>query len=324
MLWYIIYTFKLTAILYITKGLYVLNPNLEVFQLVAMKSLISAVVLILVLNVNIKQVMYDKIDTDNLGALAFKTVQTTISIFISYNAMKYFPVSTVGVVCSLTPLIACILAALILKERLTFWTMFSVAIVLSCVIMVLFGAKGDEAEAKDTNILATVALCAQPFLLAGGMIANRKMKKNHPLAVTCYSNVLLGVSAVVGIQCYDNMDYAFVKELSAWSFVLIGLAGICTIFENTAKFMAFRYEEAAKLQKLAFLPNVWNFSVDGLVFHAQFGALQLAGFICLFIFYSFELISFYTCQTTDNKDDVDDDKFKEDEENSKNQYLTVD
>ena len=304
MLWYIIYTFKLTAILYITKGLYVLNPGMEVFQIVVMKSMISAIVLALVLNVKIKHIMYDSIDPDSKGALAFKTVQTTLSIFISYNAMKYFPVSTVGVVCSLTPLIACILAAIVLKERLTFWTIASVAIVLSCVMMVLFGAKGEEAEAMGTNVFAVVALCAQPFLLAGGMIANRKMKKNHPLAVTCYSTVLLGIAAAIGIQCYEQIDYAFIGELSVWSWVLIGLAGVCTIFENTAKFLAFRYEEAAKLQKLAFLPNVWNFSVDGLVFHAQFGALQIVGFVCLFIFYFCELITFYTCQTTDNADDV--------------------
>lgn len=51
-------------------------------------------------------------------------------------------------------------------------------------------------------------------------------------------------------------------ELGTWSWILIILAGVFTIFENTAKFMAFRYEEAAKLQKLAFLPNVWNFTID--------------------------------------------------------------
>ena len=122
-----------------------------------------------------------------------------------------------------------------------------------------------------SHTLAVVALCAQPFLLAGGMISNRVMKKNHPLAVTCYSNLLLGVSALIGIQCNDNLSFDYLGELSAWSFVLIGFAGVLTIFENTAKFMAFRYEEAAKLQKLAFLPNVWAFSVDGLVFHAEFG-----------------------------------------------------
>lgn len=75
--------------------------------------------------------------------------------------------------------------------------------------------------------------------------------------------------------------------------MLITLAGIFTIFENTLKFLAFRYEEAAKLQKLAFLPNVWNFSVDGLILHTTFGSLQLAGFISLFVFYGIELVTFY-------------------------------
>ena len=140
-------------------------------------------------------------------------------------------------------------------------------------MMVLFGANGEEAEAMGSNTLAVVALCSQPFLLAGGMISNRKMKKNHPLAVTCYSNILLGFSAVIGIMCNDNLNFDYLSDLSAWSFVLIGFAGVLTIFENTAKFMAFRYEEAAKLQKLAFLPNVWAFSVDGLFFNAEFGAL---------------------------------------------------
>ena len=82
------------------------------------------------------------------------------------------------------------------------------------------------------------------------------------MAQACYTNLLLGVVSVIGVQCYKNVSYDFVKELAAVSWVLITLAGIFTIFENTAKFMAFRYEEAAKLQKLAFLPNVWSFSVD--------------------------------------------------------------
>ena len=297
-LWYIIYTLKITAILYITKIIYALNPGIEVLQIVALKSSISSILLLIVFNYKLKYVMYDCIDPEAKWALAFKTVQTTISVFIAYYAIKYFEVSTTGAVCSLTPLVACLLAAIILKERLTFWTMFSIAIVLSCVMMVVFGANGEEAEAMSSNILAVIALCSQPFLLAGGMIANRAMKKNHPVAVTCYSNILLGISAIIGIQFNENLSFDYLYELSAWSFVLIGFAGVLTIFENTAKFMAFRYEEAAKLQKLAFLPNVWAFSVDGLVFNAEFGALQLAGFMCLFVFYFFELISFYFCETT--------------------------
>lgn len=238
--------------------------------------------------------MYDSIDPESKFALAFKSCQTCVSIFISYTAMKYFAVSTTGVVCSLVPLIACIFAALLLKEKLTFYTVFSVFIVLSCVMMIIFGATGEEAEAMGQNTYALVALCSQPFWLAGGVIAARKMKKNHPLAQTCYTNLLLAIVSLIGIACYDHLDLSIVYDLNAWSWVLISMAGLFTIFENTAKFMAFRYEEAAKLQKLAFLPNVWNFTID--VFkHTTFGGLQLAGFLLLFIFYTYELLRFYCC-----------------------------
>ena len=293
-MWYIVYTLKMTAILYITKGLYELNPEIEVLQVTALKALISIIILIVFLNVKLKHIMYDSIDPDSKYALAFKSCQTTVSIFIAYNAMKYFSVSTTGVVCSLVPLIACCLAALILKEKLTFYTIFSVVIVLSCVMMIIFGATGEEAEAMGQNVWAVVALCSQPFWLAGGVIAARKMKKNHPLAQTCYTNLLLGIVSLIGIKCYDHVDLSIVYDLDAWSWVLISMAGLFTIFENTAKFMAFRYEEAAKLQKLAFLPNVWNFTID--VFkHTTFGGLQLAGFLLLFIFYTYELLRFYCC-----------------------------
>jgi len=148
----------MTAILYITKALYHLNPDIEVFQVTCMKACISVAILIICLNKNLKYVMWDRVDPDAVGALIFKTCQSTISILISYNAMKYFTVSTVGVVCSLTPLIACVLAAFILKERMTCWTILSVVIVLGCVMMIIYGAQGAEAEAKELHTTALVAL----------------------------------------------------------------------------------------------------------------------------------------------------------------------
>lgn len=65
-----------------------------------------------------------------------------------------------GVIYSFTPLVACMLAALLLKEKLTFYTIFSVVIVLSCVMMVLFGAEQNEAEAMETNNTALFTLFA--------------------------------------------------------------------------------------------------------------------------------------------------------------------
>ena len=143
--WYMVYTLKMTAILYVTKALYELNPDIQVLHVTSLKAVISMLILMIVLNRKLKHIMYDTIDPESKWALAFKSVQTTLSIFITYNAMKYFSVSTTAVVCSLTPLIACILAAILLKERLTLWTIVSVLIVLSCVMMIIFGATGTEA-----------------------------------------------------------------------------------------------------------------------------------------------------------------------------------
>ena len=72
----------MTAILYITKGIYEVNPDVEVLQVTCMKAIVSIGILIVILNKNLKYVMYDRIDPDSKGALAFKSCQTTISIFI--------------------------------------------------------------------------------------------------------------------------------------------------------------------------------------------------------------------------------------------------
>ena len=105
------------------------------------------------------------------------------------------------------------------------------------------------------------------------MIAARKMKKNHPLAQTCYSNLILGVVSFVGVKSSSTMDYSFVPDLTALSWFLFFIGGLFTIFEHTSKFLAFRYQEAAKLQKLAFLPNVWNFVIDFCFVHTEFSAV---------------------------------------------------
>lgn len=155
--------------------------------------------------------------------------------------MKYFAVSTTGVVCSLVPFIACFLACILLKEKLTFHTVASVTFVVACIITIILGAEGEESEAMGKHPFALVALCAQPFLLASGMIAARMIKKNHPMAQTCYSNLILGIVSVIGIASSSNVDYSFVPTLSALSWFLIIMGGLLTIFEHTTKFLAFRY-----------------------------------------------------------------------------------
>jgi len=72
-MWYAIYTLKMTAILYITKALFELNPDIEVLQITTLKALISTILLAIVLNRKLKNIMYDSIDPESKWALAFKS-----------------------------------------------------------------------------------------------------------------------------------------------------------------------------------------------------------------------------------------------------------
>jgi hypothetical protein len=57
--------------------------------------------------------------------------------------------------------------------------------------------------------------------------------------------------------------------------------------------MALKYQEASKLQKLAFLPNIWQFTIDLSFMQKEYGLLQLLGFGLLFGFYIVELLRFF-------------------------------
>jgi len=73
------------------------------------------------LNKDIKYVMWDSINRDNVGGLVFRTVQGNISIFIQFMCVKYFALTTVGVTQNVSPLITVILAYFILSEKLAMY-----------------------------------------------------------------------------------------------------------------------------------------------------------------------------------------------------------
>jgi uncharacterized membrane protein len=58
------------------------------------------------------------INRTNIVSLTFRCLQGGLSVFISFLCIKYFNVSTVGIVCSMTPIFVCIMAYFILGERM--------------------------------------------------------------------------------------------------------------------------------------------------------------------------------------------------------------
>lgn len=94
-------------------------------------------------------------------------------MLISYMCIKFFNVSTVGVVCSLTPIFVCIIAYFILGETLKLFDKVSMFFTFGAVMLVICGAKGGESSNTNSSTIALIALLAQPVLLAAGAVAMR-------------------------------------------------------------------------------------------------------------------------------------------------------
>lgn len=130
-------------------------------------------------------------------------------------------------------------------------------------------------------------------MLAGGTIAMRKMRRMHYMVVSTYTNLFLAVTSVTAVACMPGLGFGYLSEFGGWSWFYFSMIATLSILEQTSKFCALKYQEAAKLQRLAFLPNVWQFCVDLLIVHKDYSTMQFVGFALLFSFYSLEMGSYF-------------------------------
>ena len=133
-----------------------------------------------------------------------------------------------------------------LGERMKTFDWVSLGAVIGCVALVIFGAQGEDKSAMQTNMLATIALIAQPVLLAGGNITMRQMRKMPETLVSTYLNIALALMSAVAVFVQgEGLGWLLDFNLASW--ILLGLTAAMTILSQTVKFQAFRYSEASKL-----------------------------------------------------------------------------
>ena len=116
----------------------------------------------------------------------------------------------------------------------------------------------------------------------------RKMKKMPEQLCSAYQNMTLTLLASV-YMLFTGLSFDFVKTLSMEAWLYLCLSCGLTILTQIAKANAFKYSESARLQKLSFLPNVWQFSIDLLILGVAFSTMQLSGFSLLVAFYACEV-----------------------------------
>ena len=177
MVYYVISTVLMSGNLYAAQQLFKSASDVAIMQLTFVRGVVCSLMVLLMVNRNVKSTLWDPVDCKTLPSLIFRCVQGAASVYISFSSINYFDVSTVGIVCSLKPILACILGVTILGEHMGIRDVVCMSAVFIAVFLVIFGSSGSQETSMQSNPLAMVSLIAQPFLLAGGDISMRKMKK---------------------------------------------------------------------------------------------------------------------------------------------------
>jgi drug/metabolite transporter (DMT)-like permease len=115
--YYLIHTVLMSLTLYSNKFLFNLNPFVSVLQFTFVRGVCSSMLSLGWSFGSLHKNLIGSVDRECLPSLVFRCVQGALSVFISFLCLKYFSVSIVGIVCSLTPLMVCLLAYFALGEK---------------------------------------------------------------------------------------------------------------------------------------------------------------------------------------------------------------
>ena len=211
---------------------------MAILQLTFARGVVCSLMVLLLVNRNAKATLWDPLSCRTAPSLIFRCLQGGISVYISFSSINYFNVSTVGIVCSLKPILACLFGVTILGESMSCKDVICMSAVFIAVFLVIFGSEGSQQESMQNNAWAMVALIAQPFLLAGGDIAMRKMRKMPEQLCSAYQILSLTLLASVYMLASGlRFDFDWTISSSAWFYLCLSCA--LTILTQIAKAKAF-------------------------------------------------------------------------------------
>lgn len=226
--YYLLHTVLMSVNLYVNKASFALNPLVGVLQFTFLRGVLATAMMLFWGYGHLRHDLVDAVDRAQLPALVFRCSQGGLSVFISFMCIKFFNVSTVGIVCSLTPLFVCLIAYWLLGERLKMFDQCALVFVFISVCLVILGAEGEESSTMSSNPLALMALISQPVLLAGGAVAMRQMKKMPETTCSTYQNLSLALLSAAFMAGFGlNFDFMFEFSWQAW--VLTFLSSLLTI-----------------------------------------------------------------------------------------------
>ena len=245
-----------------------------------MRSFWGLIILLMLINVNFKKIMYDSVNKQDYPFLAFKTFSSTLTQIINSFASKYIPLTIIGVVNNLSPMVTVLFAFIFLGERLRVLDLIFLGLLAAGIFTVVLGASKTANPQEKTISQAPwlyVALFLNPFLVASGTIISRKLRHIHEYVNAVYVNLSTLIFNLAIMLSYNGKLLPVLGQFSPVDWIFTVMQGVCSINNQVFRFKALQNQQAAKLQYLNFVGSIFSYFFDEFLFHISFTLVQYIG-----------------------------------------------
>lgn len=105
------------------------------------RSALAVLILIVVLNKNLKNIVYDNFPSESKKHMFMRLVTGCFGILTMNFVVKYFNLSTIAVIINLNPIFTMLLGYLLLKENVTRMDIVCLFLTFGAVLLVILGMK---------------------------------------------------------------------------------------------------------------------------------------------------------------------------------------
>ena len=123
------------------KYVYIYNPEMDGFQVVFVRSFFAIIVLLLLLNIDLKRIMYDEFPSESKMHMVYRMTTGCFGILTMNFVVKYFTLSNIAVIINLNPIFTLFFAYFLLREQVTRTDIICVFLTFAAVILVILGMR---------------------------------------------------------------------------------------------------------------------------------------------------------------------------------------
>lgn len=200
-----------------------------------------------------------------------------ISQILQYIGLEMTTASDALLLLNLTPIFAVILAAPILKERITLDKFLGLLIATIGVTLIVLNTTPESSIPQIQRIIGDILVIVSTLFFAINSIAGKIAVRNgNAISVTFYSTLFVVPFIWLSAALLDDVAVLFTMSIESW-LVIMWVAVVNTVVAFILYYESMKHIEAGRVQIILNLVAVWGVLFSITILHETITMLQIAG-----------------------------------------------